>query len=123
MMKSCRTPLPQGTIQRRTFFRFVKEYERVVQLTLGSYSATKAPGFRLDIPIFQQSFPVDLRTRVHELGSAPHMSQISTTPSTVLALGPAFLALIDRPPFRTPAHYDERQCECKCNGRGLLSGR
>jgi len=52
---------------RRSFFRFVYEYQRAVTLSLGKYSSTKEPGIRLALPFLQQLFIVDMRTRVHEL--------------------------------------------------------
>jgi regulator of protease activity HflC (stomatin/prohibitin superfamily) len=44
--------------------RQVNEYQRGVMFTLGKYSGTKNPGWRIVIPIFQKMVRVDLRTKV-----------------------------------------------------------
>lgn len=44
--------------------RQINEYERGVMFTLGKYSGTKMPGWRLVIPIFQKMVKVDIRTKV-----------------------------------------------------------
>jgi len=41
----------------------VNEYQRGVTFTLGKYSTTKMPGWRLVIPIFQSMVKVDIRTK------------------------------------------------------------
>jgi len=41
----------------------VNEYQRGVMFTLGKYSGTKLPGWRLVIPIFQQMRKVDIRVK------------------------------------------------------------
>ena len=44
--------------------RQVNQYERGVMFTLGKYSGTKMPGWRLVIPVFQKMTKVDIRTKV-----------------------------------------------------------
>lgn len=41
----------------------INEYQRGVTFTLGKYSSTKMPGWRLVIPIFQSLIKVDIRTK------------------------------------------------------------
>lgn len=41
----------------------VNEYQRGVMFTLGKYSGTKQPGWRLVIPVFQQMRKVDIRVK------------------------------------------------------------
>ena len=43
--------------------RQVNEYERGVMFTIGKYSGTKKPGWRLVIPIFQRLIKVDMRVK------------------------------------------------------------
>jgi len=43
--------------------RQVNQYERGVMFTLGKYTGTKQPGWRLVIPIFQRMRKVDIRTK------------------------------------------------------------
>lgn len=43
--------------------RQINEYQRGVMFTLGKYSGTKLPGWRLVIPIFQQMRKVDIRVK------------------------------------------------------------
>ena len=43
--------------------RQVNQYERAVMFTLGKYSGTKEPGWRLVIPIFQRMIKVDMRVK------------------------------------------------------------
>lgn len=43
--------------------RQVNQYQRGVMFTLGKYTGTKQPGWRLVIPIFQQMRRVDIRTK------------------------------------------------------------
>ena len=43
--------------------RQINEYQRGVMFTLGKYTGTKMPGWRLVIPIFQQMRKVDIRTK------------------------------------------------------------
>jgi len=45
------------------FIRQVNQYERGVMFTLGKYSGTKGPGWRLVIPIFQMMRKVDMRVK------------------------------------------------------------
>jgi len=42
----------------------VEQYQRGVMFTLGKYTGTKNPGWRLAIPIFQRMVKVDIRTKV-----------------------------------------------------------
>jgi regulator of protease activity HflC (stomatin/prohibitin superfamily) len=44
--------------------RQVNQYERGIMLTMGKYTSTKMPGWRLVIPIFQRMIKVDIRTKV-----------------------------------------------------------
>lgn len=43
--------------------RQINEYQRGVMFTLGKYSGTKMPGWRIVIPIFQQMRKVDIRVK------------------------------------------------------------
>lgn len=43
--------------------RQINEYQRGVMFTLGKYTGTKMPGWRIVIPIFQQMRKVDIRTK------------------------------------------------------------
>lgn len=43
--------------------RQINEYQRGVMFTLGKYSGTKMPGWRLVVPVFQQMRKVDIRTK------------------------------------------------------------
>jgi len=45
------------------FIRQVNQYERGVMFTLGKYSGTKEPGWRLVIPIFQMMKKIDMRVK------------------------------------------------------------
>jgi len=42
----------------------INEYQRGVMFTIGKYTGTKNPGWRLVIPIFQRMVKVDIRTKV-----------------------------------------------------------
>jgi regulator of protease activity HflC (stomatin/prohibitin superfamily) len=44
--------------------RQINQYERGIMLTMGRYTSTKMPGWRLVIPIFQRMIKVDIRTKV-----------------------------------------------------------
>ena len=44
--------------------RQINQYERGIMLTMGRYTSTKEPGWRLVIPIFQRMIKVDIRTKV-----------------------------------------------------------
>jgi len=44
--------------------RQVDQYERGVMLTLGKYSGTKEPGWRMVVPIFQRMEKIDMRVMV-----------------------------------------------------------
>lgn len=46
-----------------TSIRQINQYERGVMFTLGKYTDTKQPGWRLVIPIFQQMKKVDIRVK------------------------------------------------------------
>ncbi len=41
----------------------INEYQRGVMFTLGKYTGTKMPGWRLAIPVFQQMIKVDIRVK------------------------------------------------------------
>jgi len=43
--------------------RQIYEYQRGVMFTMGKYSGTKSPGWRLVVPVFQQMNKVDLRVK------------------------------------------------------------
>lgn len=43
--------------------RQVDQYERGIMLTLGRYSGTKGPGWRIVVPIFQRMIKVDMRVK------------------------------------------------------------
>ncbi|HEY9886371.1 MAG TPA: slipin family protein, partial [Vampirovibrionales bacterium] len=43
--------------------RQVNQYERGVVLTLGKYSGTKGPGWRIIVPIFQRMLKIDMRVK------------------------------------------------------------
>lgn len=45
------------------FVRQINQYERGVMFTLGKYSATKEPGWRIVVPIFQMMRKVDMRVK------------------------------------------------------------
>lgn len=44
--------------------RQINQYERGIMLTMGKYTSTKMPGWRLVIPVFQRMIKVDIRTKV-----------------------------------------------------------
>ena len=44
--------------------RQINQYERGIMLTMGRYTSTKMPGWRLVIPVFQRMIKVDIRTKV-----------------------------------------------------------
>jgi len=46
-----------------SFLRQINQYERGVMFTMGRYSGTKMPGWRLVIPIFQSMRKVDMRVK------------------------------------------------------------
>jgi regulator of protease activity HflC (stomatin/prohibitin superfamily) len=45
----------------------INEFQRGVMFTLGKYTGTKNPGWRLRIPIFQRMVKIDLRTKVTDV--------------------------------------------------------
>jgi len=45
------------------FLRQVNQYERGVMFTMGRYSGTKCPGWRIVIPVFQMMKKVDMRVK------------------------------------------------------------
>jgi len=47
-----------------SMIRQINQYERGIMLTMGRYTSTKDPGWRLVIPIFQRMIKVDIRTKV-----------------------------------------------------------
>jgi len=47
--------------------RQINQYQRGVMFTLGKYTGTKNPGWRLVVPIFQKMMKVDLRTKVTDV--------------------------------------------------------
>lgn len=46
-----------------SFLRQINQYQRGVMFTMGKYSGTKKPGWRLVVPIFQQMRKVDMRVK------------------------------------------------------------
>jgi len=46
-----------------SFLRQINQYQRGVMFTMGRYSGTKGPGWRLVIPIFQSMRKVDMRVK------------------------------------------------------------
>ncbi len=52
-----------GVILILSFVRQVNQYERGIVLTMGRYSSTKQPGWRLIIPVFQSMQKVDIRIK------------------------------------------------------------
>ncbi len=55
--------------------RIVKEYERGVVYTLGTFTGIKEPGPRLIIPLFQQMLVVDIRVRTEDVPSQDVISR------------------------------------------------
>lgn len=51
-------------VQRRSFLTVVEQYERGVMFTLGKVTSVKGPGVRINIPMLQQMYKVDMRTVV-----------------------------------------------------------
>lgn len=45
------------------FIRQIEQYQRGVMFTLGKYSGTKNPGWRIVVPVFQRMHKVDIRTK------------------------------------------------------------
>jgi len=56
--------LGAGVLLAILLIRQVDQYERGVMLTLGRYSGTKMPGWRIVIPVFQRMIKVDMRVMV-----------------------------------------------------------
>jgi regulator of protease activity HflC (stomatin/prohibitin superfamily) len=52
-----------GVILVLSFIRQVNQYERGIVLTMGRYTSTKQPGWRLIIPVFQSMQKVDIRIK------------------------------------------------------------
>ena len=46
-----------------SFLRQINQYQRGVMFTMGKYSGTKIPGWRLVIPVFQKMVKVDMRVK------------------------------------------------------------
>lgn len=49
-------------IPTRTFLTVIQQYQNGVTFTLGRVTSVKEPGLRLNIPIFQKTIKVDMRT-------------------------------------------------------------
>jgi len=49
--------------------RQVNQYERGIKFTMGRYSSTKGPGWRLLIPVFQSMVKIDMRVKAVEVPS------------------------------------------------------
>jgi regulator of protease activity HflC (stomatin/prohibitin superfamily) len=66
--------------------RQINEYERGVMFSMGKYSGTKNPGWRLVIPVFQQMKKVDLRVKAVDVPDqkAITMDNISVTVNAVI---------------------------------------
>jgi regulator of protease activity HflC (stomatin/prohibitin superfamily) len=45
------------------FIKQINQYERGLMFTLGKYSGTKEPGWRIVVPVFQNMVKVDIRTK------------------------------------------------------------
>ena len=52
-----------GVILFLSFLRQVNQYQRGVMFTMGRYTGTKSPGWRLVVPIFQNMKKVDIRVK------------------------------------------------------------
>lgn len=57
------------------FIRQVNQYERGIKFTLGKYSATLEPGWRIIIPIFQSLTKVDIRVKAVDVPSQEAMTK------------------------------------------------
>lgn len=62
------------TIQKRTFFSIVPEYERGIRLSLGKFTSEVQPGLRLNLPIYHSFYTLDTREKLHTI---PTMQVIS----------------------------------------------
>jgi len=79
-------------VQRRTFLAMIKQYERGVTLTFGKLTSVKNPGLCINLPIIQQIFRVDMRTRVRDL---PPQEVITLDNVTIRVDGVAQYKIVD----------------------------
>jgi regulator of protease activity HflC (stomatin/prohibitin superfamily) len=68
------------------FLRQVNQYERGVMFTMGRYSSTKEPGWRLVVPIFQQMRKIDMRVKAVDVPDQKAITRdnISVTVNAVI---------------------------------------
>lgn len=52
---------------KRDFFTIINQYQKGVTLTLGKLTGLKEPGIRLNIPLFQHTYKVDMRWHFENL--------------------------------------------------------
>ncbi|OGF31165.1 hypothetical protein A2533_04765 [Candidatus Falkowbacteria bacterium RIFOXYD2_FULL_35_9] len=66
--------------------RQINEYERGVMFTMGKFSGTKKPGWRLVVPVFQQMRKIDLRTKAVDVPDQKAITKdnISVTVNAVI---------------------------------------
>jgi regulator of protease activity HflC (stomatin/prohibitin superfamily) len=67
--------LPLVIILLVLFIRQVNQYERGVKFTLGKYTKTVEPGWRIVIPIFQSLTKVDIRVKAVDVPSQEAMTK------------------------------------------------
>lgn len=70
---SRRASIPKAT-PKRTFFTIVPEYKGGVRLNLGKFGTDMKPGLRLNLPIYHQTYLLDMRDQVETI---PKMQVIS----------------------------------------------
>ncbi len=59
--------------------RQINEYERGVMFTMGKYSGTKNPGWRIVLPVFQQMNKIDLRVKAVDVPDQRAISKDNIT--------------------------------------------
>jgi regulator of protease activity HflC (stomatin/prohibitin superfamily) len=66
--------------------RQINEYERGVMFTIGKYSGTKNPGWRLVVPVFQQMRKIDMRVKAVDVPDQKAITRdnISVTVNAVI---------------------------------------
>ncbi|MCH9613057.1 MAG: hypothetical protein S4CHLAM102_15610 [Chlamydiia bacterium] len=87
-----RSALRPEDSQRRTFFKFVHEYEKGVSFTFGKLTAVKNPGIRINIPVIQEMWQADMRT---DLAKLPHQEVVTRDNVTIKVDGTAQYRVID----------------------------
>jgi regulator of protease activity HflC (stomatin/prohibitin superfamily) len=84
--------------------RQIDQYERGVMLTLGKYSGTKGPGWRLVVPVFQSMKKVDMRVKAVDVPNQEAITKdnISVTVNAVIyyKIADAAKAVIEVENFR-----------------------